>query len=71
MNEVKFYGVTKEEAEACRDLILNMREEARKKKAYEEALEGFRYSVQSLVDAVGLVEAKQIIREINRELRGL
>ena len=33
MNTVKFYGLTKEEAEACRDLILNMREEARKKKA--------------------------------------
>jgi len=71
MNAVKFYGLTKEETEACRDLILNMREEARKKKAHEEALEGFRYSVQALVDAVGLEEAKQIVREINRELRGL
>ena len=71
MNTVKFYGLTEEEAKACRDLILNMREEARKKKAHEEALEGFRYSVQALVDAVGLEEAKQIVREINRELRGL
>lgn len=71
MNAIKFYGLTKEEAEACRDLILNMREEARKKKAHEEAIEGFRCSVQALVDAVGLEEAKQIIRKTNRELRGL
>ena len=66
-----FYDMTKEETEACRNLVLNMREEARKKKVHEEALERFRNSAQTLVDAVGLVEAKQIVREINRELRGL
>ena len=66
-----FYDMTKEEVEACRDLVLNMREEASKKKAHEEALERFHDSVRTLVDAVGLVEAKQIVREINRELREL
>ena len=66
-----FYDMTKEETEACRNLVLNMREEASKKKAHEEALGRFHDSVQTLVDAVGLVEAKQIVREINRELRGL
>lgn len=71
MNEVKFYGMTKEEEEACRNLILNMREEARKKKEHEEALKGFRHSVQALIDMSGLEEAKRIVREMNRELRGL
>ena len=69
MNEVKFYGMTKEEEEACRNLILNMREEARRKKEYE-ALKGFRHSVQALIDMFGLEEAKRIVREMNRELRG-
>lgn len=71
MNEVKFYGMTKEEEGACRNLILNMREEARKKKEHEEALKKFRHSVQTLIDTSGLEEAKRIVREVNRELRGL
>lgn len=70
-NEVRFYGLSKEEAKACEELVVNMRLEAIKKKAHEEAVEGFRYSVQALIDSVGLAEAKQIIRQMNRELREL
>ena len=69
--KIDYVNLTPEEIDACVELVAKMREEARKKKAYQDALEGFRSSVQSLVDVVGLAVAKRIIRETNRELREL
>lgn len=64
------YTLTKEEKEACLELISKMRAEREKKRAIESAREYLREVVISTIDAIGLEETKRIIREINRNLRG-
>ena len=64
------YTLTKEEKEACLELISKMRTERAKKRAIESAREYLREVVISTIDAIGLEETKRIIREINRNLRG-
>jgi len=64
------YALTKEEKEACLELISNMRAAKARKRAIEEHRENLRSVVISTIDAIGLEETKRIIREINRNLRG-
>lgn len=64
------YTLTKEEKNACLELISNMRAARARKRAIEEHREALREMVISTIDAIGLEETKRIIREINRNLRG-
>lgn len=63
-------ALTKEEKEACLELISNMRAAKARKIIIEEHRENLRSVVISTIDAIGLDETKRIIREINRNLRG-
>ncbi len=60
---------TREEIDLVNKTLLEYREQKRKEKAYQDALEGFEYAIQALIDAVGLADAKRILRHYNRELR--
>lgn len=61
---------TDEEVNAVNELLTKMREEKRKEEAIRKNKEYLENVVISLIDAIGLVETKHIIRDINRALRG-
>jgi len=60
---------TREEIDLVNKTLLEYREQKQKEKAYQDALENFEYAIQALIDAVGLADAKRILRHYNRELR--
>lgn len=70
METIKGYTLTKEETDACLELVQKMRAE----REHERAVALHRQQIEDLViatiDAIGVVETKQIIRSINRDLRG-
>ena len=69
MTEIKEYLLTEEEAKACLEIVLKMREE----KAREEAIQRCKHAISSQIadsiSIIGLDETKKIIRELNREIR--
>lgn len=71
MEIIKGYTLTKEEVDACLELVQKMRAE----REHERAIALHRQQIEDLVtatiDAIGIVETKKIIRSINRDLRGV
>lgn len=70
METIKGYTLTKEEIEACLELIQKMRAEREKEIAYNSHLQQFMDLTMAAIDAIGLEQTKQIVRLINRQLRG-
>ena len=71
METIKGYTLTKEETDACLELVQKMRKERAQKRAialYRQQIEDL---VNTAVDVIGMIETKQIIRHINRNLRGV
>jgi len=71
MEVIKGYTLTKEEIEACLELVQKMRAEREKEIAYNLHLQQFEDLTMSSIDAIGLEQTKQIVRLINRQLRGV
>lgn len=62
---------TREEIDLVNKTLLEYREQKQKEKAYQDALRCFGCAVQTLIEAVGLEDAKRILRDYNRKLREL
>jgi len=62
--------VTEDEYKECVEWIKKMRAEREKEIAYNSHLQQFEDLTMASVDAIGLAQTKQIIRLINRQLRG-
>lgn len=71
METIKGYTLTKEETEACLELVQKMRAEREHERMVALHHQRFEDLVTSTIDAIGVVDTKQIIRSINRELRGV
>ena len=71
METISGYTLTKEETNACLELIQKMRAERDKEIAYNLHLQQFVDLTMASVDAIGLEQTKQIVRLINRQLRGV
>jgi len=71
MEVIKGYTLTKEEIEACLELVQKMRAEREKEIAYNLHLQQFEDLTMASIDAIGLTQTKQIVRQINRQLRGV
>ena len=69
METIKDYTLTKEETEACLELVQKMRAEREHERMVALHRQLFEDLVTSTIDAIGVVNTKQIIRSINRELR--
>lgn len=69
METIKGYTLTKEEVEACFELVQKMRAE----REHERRVALHRQQIEDLIittiDAIGIDETKRIIRSINRDLR--
>jgi len=70
METIKGYTLTKEETDACLELVRKMRAEREHERMVALHHQLFEDLVTSTIDAIGIVDTKQIIRSINRELRG-
>ena len=67
MEIIRGYTLTKEEANACVELVQKMRAERERIIAlHYQQIEDL---VAATVDAIGIQETKRIIRSINRDLR--
>jgi len=62
--------VTEDEYKECVEWIKKMRAEREKEIAYNSHLQQFEDLTMASVDAIGLAQTKQIVRLINRQLRG-
>lgn len=71
MEVIKGYTLTRDEADACLELIQKMRAEREKEIAYNSHLQQFVDLTMASVDAIGLEQTKQIVRLINRQLKGV
>lgn len=71
METIKGYILTKEETEACLELVQKMRAEREHERMVALHHQLFEDLVTSTIDAIGVVDTKQIIRSISRELRGV
>lgn len=69
METIKGYTLTKEETEACLELVQKMRAEREHERMIDLHYQLFEDLVTATIDAIGVVDTKQIIRRINRELR--
>ena len=69
METIKGYTLTKEETDACLELVQKMRAE----REHERMVDIHRLQIEDLVtttiDAIGIDDTKRIIRRINRDLR--
>ena len=65
------YTLTKEEEAVLDETLRKMREERRKAEAIKKSAEWIWDAVALTVDTIGLEETKRIIRNINRDLRGM
>lgn len=70
METIKGYTLTKQETEACLELVQKMRAEREHERLIALHHQLFEDLVTTTIDAIGIVETKQIIRDINRNLRG-
>lgn len=62
--------VTEDEYKECVEWIKKMRAEREKEIAYNSHLQQFEDLTMASVNAIGLAQTKQIVRLINRQLRG-
>lgn len=67
---MKTIEVTEDEYKECVEWIKKMRAEREKEIAYNSHLQQFEDLTMASVDAIGLAQTKQIVRLINRQLRG-
>ena len=71
METIKGYTLTKEEANACVELVQKMRAEREYKRMVALHHQQIEDLVTATIDAIGIQETKRIIRSINRDLRGV
>ena len=62
---------TEEEALAVSELLLKMREEKRKSEHRQKVKMAISFEISNAISEIGLSEVKNIVRELNRELREL
>lgn len=63
--------VTEDEYKVCVEWIKKMRAERERERAYELHCQQFEDLTTATIDAIGLEQTKQIVRQINRQLRGV
>ena len=71
MEIIRGYTLTKEEANACVELVQKMRAEREYKRMVALHHQQIEDLVTATIDAIGIQETKRIIRSINRDLRGV
>lgn len=71
METIKGYTLTKEETEACLELVQKMRAEREHERLVDLHHQLFEDLVTYTIDDIGVVDTKRLIRSINRELRGV
>ena len=69
METISGYTLTKEETNACLELIQKMRAERERERVIALHRQQVEDLVTATIDAIGLVETKRIIRSISRDLR--
>ncbi len=69
METIKGYTLTKEETEACLEMIQKMRAERERERVLALHRQQVEDLVTATIDAIGLDETKRIIRHISRDLR--
>lgn len=69
METIKGYTLTKEETEACLEMIQKMRAERERERVLALHRQQVEDLVTATIDAIGLDETKRIIRRISRDLR--
>lgn len=69
METIKGYTLTKEETDACLEMIQKMRAEHERERVIALHRQQIEDLVTATIDAIGLVETKRIIRGISRDLR--
>ena len=69
METISGYTLTKEETNACLELIQKMRAERERERVIALHRQQIEDLVTATIDAIGLVETKRIIRSISRDLR--
>lgn len=62
---------TKEEALAVNELLSKMREQRLKEEQRQKAKMAISFEISNAIAEIGLPEVKNIVRELNRELREL
>lgn len=67
---MKTIEVTKDEYKECVEWIKKMRAEREKEIAYNSYLQQFVDLTMTSVDAIGLAQTRQIVRLVNRQLKG-
>lgn len=65
------YTLTDDEVEACKLLLEDIRAKKERDRLIRKAKASISFEVSDAVSKIGLAETKIIIREINRELKGL
>lgn len=63
--------VTEDEYKECVEWIKKMRAEREKEVAYNSHLQQFADLTMATIDAIGVAQTKQIVRQINQQLRGV
>lgn len=74
MNEViEFcgYTLTDDEVQACMTLLRDIRERKRREKLIQKAKTSISFEISNAISEIGLETTKNIVRELNRELREL
>ena len=71
MEIIRGYTLTKEEANACVELVQKMRAEREYKRMVALHHQQIEDLVTATIDAIGIQETKRNIRSINRDLRGV
>lgn len=69
MEVIKGYTLTRDEADACLELVQKMREERERKRMLAFHQQQIEDLVIATIDAIGLDETKRIIRRVNHDLR--
>ena len=66
---LKGYTLTREEADACEELIKKMRAERSHQVLIESVKNRLGKDIAAAINMIGLDDAKRVLRELNRELR--
>lgn len=69
MEVIKGYTLTKEETDACLEMIQKMRAERERERTLALHQQQIEDLVTATIDAIGLDETKRIIRRVNHNLR--
>ena len=69
MEVIKGYTLTRDEVEACLEVVQKMRAEREREKTLALHQQQIEDLVTATIDAIGLDETKRIIRRVNHDLR--